>query len=286
MIDYDSDIQGKLADIRKVLPEKIHDVHKNEEGCDNVILEINTHWIFRFARNVRAQETLEKETRLLPRLAETLPVAIPQITYREAHFVGYRKIEGHALTKSLLVRLDHQSQMKLAKELGHFLQVLHNMSRDEICVSQKACDRVRFWQTVWPVVSQKLSDNTRQNARQYLESYRHVQYESKLIHGDFKGKHILVNGHRITGIIDFGCLTVGDPARDFGRLAEQIGKRFMGDMLNTYIERGMDTGLADRAEFYRRRGLFYVAFSQKDTHFLNVILKEIGQLFREDPTSP
>lgn len=28
--------------------------------------------------------------------------------------------------------------MKLAKELGHFLQVLHNVSRDDICVSKKA----------------------------------------------------------------------------------------------------------------------------------------------------
>lgn len=280
MICHDSDIRGKLDDIRQVLPEKIHCVKRHEEDCENVTLEINEQWIFRFSKDVKTQENLEKEKRLLPQLAGILPVSTPNIEYSGTHFIGYRKLEGHALTKNLLLRLDNHTRMGLARELGDFLRVLHHVSYHSGFVSEKPLDRVDFWQDVWPVVSMKLSGKATKNARDYFKREKHFRYERKLIHGDFKGKHILVNRGRITGIIDFGCTTFSDPARDFGRLAEKLGKRFMREMLIYYANSCFDTQLGDRAEFHRRRGLFYIVFSKNDGNSLHKILEEIECLFR------
>jgi hypothetical protein len=40
----------------------------------------------------------------------------------------------------------------------------------------------------------------------------------RLVHGDFHPRHVFADGHRITGIIDWGDAASGDPLYDFGRI--------------------------------------------------------------------
>jgi aminoglycoside phosphotransferase (APT) family kinase protein len=44
-----------------------------------------------------------------------------------------------------------------------------------------------------------------------------------LIHGDLGAEHVLVDGDRITGVIDWGDAAIGDPAVDHGRLMRDLG---------------------------------------------------------------
>lgn len=47
--------------------------------------------------------------------------------------------------------------------------------------------------------------------------------ERRFVHGDLGAEHVLVDGDRITGVIDWGDAALGDPALDHGRLVRDFG---------------------------------------------------------------
>src|SRR5215210_2067172 len=65
---------------------------------------VNEDWIFRLAYNAEGSHALEREAALLPRLASTVDLSIPDIAYfgrqidSSLAFVCYRKILGTELT--------------------------------------------------------------------------------------------------------------------------------------------------------------------------------------------
>ena len=72
-------------------------------------------------------------------------------------------------------------------------------------------------------------------------------YAPALIHGDLAPYHILFDGNRITGVIDFGVAGIGDPALDLGSLISSYGESFVCQMGAEYLE--LDAVLP-RARFY------------------------------------
>jgi aminoglycoside phosphotransferase (APT) family kinase protein len=77
-----------------------------------------------------------------------------------------------------------------------------------------------------------------------------------LCHGDIKGEHVFVSedGRRLTGLIDWADVSIGDPALDLAGLVIWLGPGFAREVLATY--RGpTDRGTFDRAVFFARQGL-------------------------------
>ena len=74
-----------------------------------------------------------------------------------------------------------------------------------------------------------------------------------LLHGDFSPDHVLFDrrAEKITGIIDFGDVRIGDPTYDF-QWREDFGETFWHELLTRYrLE--IDEGFFRRLEFYERR---------------------------------
>ena len=69
----------------------------------------------------------------------------------------------------------------------------------------------------------------------YLQNPEHFSYRPVLRHGDFGGSNILFDPstQAISGIIDFGSTTLGDPACDLAGLL-WYGEQFMRKLADTY----------------------------------------------------
>src|SRR5438270_646928 len=99
-----------------------------QQGWDSVTLLINGDMIFRFARRSDVAARLSREASLLPRLAPTLPLAVPHFDFtgetptEGLRFVGYRSIPGEALR---LGGMDASGKHALITKLGGFLSALH-----------------------------------------------------------------------------------------------------------------------------------------------------------------
>ncbi|MDG2195861.1 MAG: aminoglycoside phosphotransferase family protein [SAR324 cluster bacterium] len=48
----------------------------------------------------------------------------------------------------------------------------------------------------------------------YLQLTEHCPEERKLVHGDFGSNNVLINGQKITGVLDWDCALYGDPLFD------------------------------------------------------------------------
>lgn len=77
---------------------------------------------------------------------------------------------------------------------------------------------------------------------------------SCLIHNDFSAKHILVDGDQITGIIDFGEVSGGQPLTDFIRWSRQT------DLPLTWLQEGYQNQSLFTSEFFQHMKVKQIEF--------------------------
>jgi aminoglycoside 2''-phosphotransferase len=250
---------GVRADDLRVMP------HHGWGGDSDAYL-VDGAWIFRFPRSSEVARRLEVEVATLPVLAPRLPLRIPEFTYvvRAEHGlpvgVGYRVIPGEPLRRSHLAALGHSGVDRIAGQLGSFLGALHQIPTDEashhgvpapsasprtLVEAQLAQIRATIFPILDPVERRWVSD--RFDA--VLANPRAFDYAPTLCHGDLSVDHIIVDAAvgRLTGVIDFGDLTIGDPAGEFTWRAD-YGEAFFRSVLSHYAA-PQGGAFAERVQF-------------------------------------
>jgi aminoglycoside phosphotransferase (APT) family kinase protein len=198
--------------VRRVLPA----------GTDNAIFRLGEDVAARLPRRHGTVEPLEKELRWLPRLAPHLPVAVPVPLARGVPGEGYpfpwavcRWVRGDNATPD---RID--DQLQAARELAEFVRALqridasdgprpgrHNFNRGEPLARRDESTRKAI-----AALAGELDAETLTAA--WDAALRTPAWDGPTvwIHGDLDSRNLLVEGGRLSGVIDFGCLGVGDPA--------------------------------------------------------------------------
>lgn len=183
-------------------------------------------------------------------------------------FVGYRKIDGVALDDPCIA---HEQLLALAPALATFLNELHNFPIVEAIQLDVQEHTPTLWKELYQKryidlqkrVFQQLDTRLRAKTKQLWESFLNdtalFAFQSKLIHRDLSGEHIFCEPERdvLMGVIDWGDVTIGDPAIDFVGLHHVGGKEFVEHVL-LRCQNTIDTAFWQRIDFY----LHYRPFSQ------------------------
>ncbi len=200
-------------------------------GWDNTAFLVNEEYIFRFPRREAARQFLEAETRLLPALAARLPVAVPVAKYVGQGgsevcpwpFAGYRMIPGRTACEA---NLNDVQRAASAEPLGRFLASLHAIPTQEAKQLGAGLDTLGRLDVVRriPWARERLEQAV---ARGVVTGPRPLMRildaappsywprNDTLVHGDLYVLHLLVDAeNRLTGIIDWGDIHLGDPAVD------------------------------------------------------------------------
>jgi aminoglycoside 2''-phosphotransferase len=244
-----------------IVSAKLHTI----DGQFNDIVFINDDLIFRFPRTPLVAESYTNQTMLLTYLQGKLPlpipcplyIATPNVPWQE-RFIGYRRIPGEPLYRETLVAIqDPTALQSMAIQLASFLHSLHHLALADFPTILSVSDSIGVWEALYIEFQETLFPYMRPAARQwvtdhfesYLKNAPRFTYQPVLRHGDFGGSNILFDprANRITGVIDFESLALGDPATDVAALSS-YGVEFFALCLATYPE--MQTML-DRAQFYR-----------------------------------
>jgi aminoglycoside phosphotransferase (APT) family kinase protein len=186
-----------------------------ERGTDNALYRLGTDKVVRLPTRPRTSLTLEKERRWLPRLAPFLPLAVPEPLRAGAPGEGYpfawsiyRWLPGMSAIEAPIADL-----RQAAVDLAGFITTLqridtaggpppgeHNFGRGEPLANRddavRAVLRDRGLEALWE------------------EALATPGWDQPpvWIHGDLDARNLLVEDGRITAVIDFGSLGVGDPA--------------------------------------------------------------------------
>lgn len=220
-------------------------------GMDSVAFEVNGNWVFRFPMRSAVERQLLVERALLPALTPLLPLAIPQFEFHgqpdsdfPRHFEGYAKLSGVPAVKCERRTIDFDA---IARQLGEFLTALHRFPVSdaqqlgtETSRIEDHFDEVRASALgLLPVVRRVASGDLIDHVQRYLESLRALAaapWPLVLTHHDLHAEHVLLSetGNQVTGVIDWGDVSIADPTVDFVGLFTWGGEPLVRAVLSNY----------------------------------------------------
>lgn len=279
--------QKYLDKISTVVDFDIESSRVINDGAANLVIEINTEWIFRFSRAELTINQMTLETDFLSVFNGLCPVRIPGIVYADHGFMGYKKIDGVPLRSELLKSLSTEDREKVAHDLGDFLTSLHGFSFAHENLSEFPYGGRNFWEELWNPISSQLSDHASANAKRYFEdafaSMNEYPFKKVITHSDLGTSNVLFNQTQggIAGIIDFGDMCLHDPARDFNGLYRNHGREFTEQVLCFY-KGDVEPNFWKRIEFYAKKHFFQMMFYAPKfglEQYVPDCLKEIEESF-------
>jgi aminoglycoside phosphotransferase (APT) family kinase protein len=195
-------------------------------GTDNAIYRLGADMAVRLPRIHWATGQVDKEHQWLPRLAPLLPLAIPVPLAKGAPGEGYpwhwsvcRWLEGENATVERLADL-RQAAMDLAQFVAALQRIdatggpppgPHNFGRGEPLAARAAPTR----KAIAALEEQGTLDTGAVTAA-WEAALRAPAWRGSpvWIHGDLSSGNLLARQGRLSAVIDFGGLGVGDPACD------------------------------------------------------------------------
>jgi len=193
-------------------------------GTDNAIFRLGDALAVRLPRRASAAAGVEKEQTWLPRIAHHLPLAAPRLLGRGKPGCGY------PFNWSVCSWLGGESAMhgqlkgctQAADDLASYIRVLHGLDTS----GGPAPGEHNFWRGVPLAARDEYARTSIDALRGLLDvglitaawelALRVPAWSGPLvwIHGDIQASNLLVRDGRLTAVIDFGGLAVGDPACD------------------------------------------------------------------------
>lgn len=256
--------------IDAAFPEiEIRNLAPFREGWANATWLVNGGTVFRFPKTAQAAASTRKEIALVPELARTLPVPVPDFRYAApagapGHpwpFAGYPMVEGTPLADLGPTGSGRRNHLAptFAASVADFLTALHGFPVSKAAalgVPGGTAEDWRAWHASWWLETRDLvrphlgpvEAAAASLIEVFLQDDRHFRFTPVLLHHDLSEDHLLVDPitGTLTGVIDFEDAIIGDPAFDF------IGVTNLGrEVLDLY--RGpRDKDFEERMRFYTR----------------------------------
>jgi aminoglycoside 2''-phosphotransferase len=221
--------------------------------------------IVRVARHPEAAVALRREACVLVAVANRLPLPVPRPTYYQPSgcppFSMHDEVVGTILTRDNWIRMPAAAREKAARDLAAFLRTLHTIPT----AVGLECGLMQFDSSEYAhtlreaasaVVYPLLNDETQQSLDATLTLWSFPAGDGAppraLLHCDIAPGHLLCDEStgRLTGVIDFGDIALGDPARDFIYIYEDYGPAILADVLSHYSDRGAPSLLPEIRKWY------------------------------------
>lgn len=205
--------------------------------------------VIRMARHPEAADALKRESCVLAKIAAKLPLPVPRPTYYAPlqcpPFTVHDEIVGEILTRDLWEDLPTMTRDKAADDLTAFLMALHSLPVEiGMTCGLERLDVTALARSLRGKIAHTITDlldqETQTRLSKVLESWAlpssSERQPSVLLHCDIGPGHLLYNPQtgNLTGIIDFGDLVIGDPARDFIYIYEDFGPLILGEVVVRY----------------------------------------------------
>jgi len=231
------------------------------KGWDCDVLWLDRTWVFRFPNRATRLAPFGAELAFLAEVARHLPLPVPNYQYvaEDGSFAGYRAIPGTELTPEAMALFDRQTKRAYAADLGRFITALHQLPSQSVAAAGFSVNPDDEWfgaenarrlarqvrREVFPILAPDLQKWIDKKFDAYCSLS--FDFEPAVSHMDLVSDHLFHDSsqQRMTGIIDFGDTSVGDPALDFSGLWA-FGAEFVDLVLQDY-HRPIDRDFRRRA---------------------------------------
>jgi len=282
--------------IEKCFPQlRIRHSKQIVTGWENLVLEVNREYVFRFPKYRETEKRLRNEIAFLPTLRRHLSTQVPDYEFiwkggrnYPRWFGGYRKISG-VTVQSRPFR--EEWTKPLAAQIASFLKELHKVrfrgnpfrdiqrySSEEWFRSLRLQHR-KVRRIVYPLLGSGLRARSEDFWQSLLSEFRDATFEPILIHGDLGTENILFDpaSVRLTGILDWGYMQISDSALEFAHLF--MHKSELGEeVLRRYGTEG--SNFKRRVQWYVDSEPFYDVMWGINHHWNKAKILGLSQLSR------
>ena len=249
MPTWDAEVVVDEPLVRRLLgafPElAVGSVEPLSEGWDRSVWLVDGVWVFGFPRRAVVVPGVEREMEFLPRLAPLVPLPIPEPVFAGPPsesfpwpFFGWRFIAGREAGNA-----PREVRRARALELAAFLRALHARETfDAVGASalpldaNERADMAKRLPRARAALDALRRADVPAAARRILadaESLPAPRHET-VVHGDLHARQVLVDGPRVTGVIDWVDLGRADPAIDLQFLWSEVDPADRADVLAAY----------------------------------------------------
>lgn len=240
--------------------------------------------VIRMARHLDAAGALKRESCILPKIAPRLPLPVPRPTYHAPEgcppFTVHEEIVGEILTREDWEGLPTSSREGAASDLANFLKTLHALPIE----TGLKCGLVQ-------IDTAKMAHSLQQEAADTIRPFLEADVQRKfdqtletwssqpdvrspgLLHCDIGPGHVLYNPStlHLTGVIDFGDLVIGDPARDFIYIYEDFGPLILQEVLTRYAGKESRKMLPDIQKWYLLEAISWTINRSVERHKADLV---------------
>ncbi len=256
-------------------------------GWDNAVFRVGDELLARLPRRAMAAAIIVNEQRWLPLLAPRLPIQIP---YPERTGVP---ADGYPWPWSIVPYLpgepaadrDGIDLSRAATAIGAFLGALHAPAPADAPANPfrgvPLAERAETFAANLGLLSGQVDDGAVRRA--WLDAITAPRHAGPpcWLHGDLHPANILVHGGQVSGVIDFGDITSGDPAADLAVMWMLLPARLHGTFREAYHPAGAAgasgaSGASGEALWARARGwalnlaIVFLAHSADNPQLLGV----------------
>lgn len=194
----------------------------NSPGTSNTLFRLGDKYVLRFPRSENAARAIEKEHLWLPQLAPHLSIQIPEP-------IGLGQAQSDFVWPwSICVWLPGQdlwlapfSQSAVAQALGQFVNEMRALPLEQGPApgahnSWRGVPLIQRHEQVLKAIQELGTRIDQHSTLKYWEKCLEAPLwlQAHWIHGDLIAGNLLADKHKLTAVIDFGLLGVGDPAVD------------------------------------------------------------------------
>jgi aminoglycoside phosphotransferase (APT) family kinase protein len=253
MSDWSAEVRVDELLVERLLAEQFAPLPERSllllgEGWDYTAFLVDKTWVFRFPRRAVVVPGTEREIATLPLLASLLPVPIPKPehvgrpgTAFAWPFYGARHLPGTEPGGAL----SDNVRIALARPLARALRVLHApvtlaaagdalpfdpIGRADMAVRvPRAREAIAAIADPWPASSEA--------EELFARALELPAPEPRAVcHGDLHFRQLLVEGHALTGIVDWVDLCRSDPGVDLSLAYGFLPPAARGEFLDEYGE--------------------------------------------------
>lgn len=188
-------------------------------GWDNVMYRIGEDWVIRLPRRAHALPYFRNEQYWLERLAPSLSLPVPVAMYKGQPSDDYPW--PWSLIRFIPGQIAHEAPLadSEASVMANFLRGLHVPA--PIDAPENAFRGVPLSHRA-EAVEERIGELrkepggvTTRNLQAWKDGLVASEYEKDVwLHGDLHARNILVEDGKLSGVIDWGDITSGDPATD------------------------------------------------------------------------
>lgn len=205
-----------------------------QTGWTNITMDVKGElqdYIFRFPRNLFFARMMVKDCTFCNFLKGKVSLPVPDMQLKmnkNRPFSVHKKIKGNSLT-SQMDKLSSSEQAGIIEDLGQFLVELHALPA--VSMPSDIKESLGDFLEGLATVHKGNYDLEKHHSLCVMEKQTSAP---SIVHGDFHPGNILVDGGRVSGIIDFSFASISDKHADLGRFWGRSNSKFGGALVESY----------------------------------------------------